>query len=77
MNISRQFASKDGQKVVNLYVWCIVKTMAEMIEPYIKSIRSSLGSGGMFVQSLKFYWKSLGNVRNISIYGQENPTTWN
>ena len=35
------------------------------------------GSGGMFVQSLKFIQRHQGNIDNLSIYGQEkNPTTW-
>ena len=40
-------------------------------------IDPACGSGGMFVQSLKFIESHQGNVRNIAIYGQEkNPTTW-
>ena len=36
-----------------------------------------VGSGGMFVQSLKFIQRHQGNINNLSIYGQEkNPTTW-
>ena len=35
------------------------------------------GSGGMFVQSAKFIERHKGNLRKISIYGQEaNPDTW-
>lgn len=35
------------------------------------------GSGGMFVQSSKFIENHGGNIRNISVYGQDsNPTTW-
>ena len=74
-----QFASKDGQKVGEFYTpACIVKTMVEMIEPYSGRVYDpACGSGGMFVQSLKFIENHQGNVRNVSIYGQEkNPTTW-
>ena len=74
-----QFASKDGQKGGEFYTpACIVKTMVEMIEPYSGRVYDPCcGSGGMFVQSLKFIENHQGNVRNISIYGQEkNPTTW-
>lgn len=74
-----QFASKDGQKGGEFYTpACIVKTMVEMIEPYSGRVYDpACGSGGMFVQSLKFIQKHQGNVRNVSIYGQEkNPTTW-
>ena len=35
------------------------------------------GSGGMFVQSSKFIENHGGNIKNISVYGQDsNPTTW-
>ena len=34
------------------------------------------GSGGMFVQSEKFVEEYQGNIKDLSIYGQEsNPTT--
>lgn len=40
-------------------------------------IDPACGSGGMFVQSLKFIAEHQGNIRDISIFGQEkNPTTW-
>ena len=74
-----QFASKDGQKGGEFYTpACIVKTMVEMIEPYSGRVYDpACGSGGMFVQSLKFIENHQGNIRNVSIYGQEkNPTTW-
>ena len=49
-----------------------------MIEPYEGRVYDpACGSGGMFVQSLKFIERHQGNVRNLSIFGQEkNPTTW-
>jgi type I restriction enzyme M protein len=35
------------------------------------------GSGGMFVQSAKFIQQHQGNLRNVTIYGQEfNANTW-
>lgn len=74
-----QFASKDGQKGGEFYTpACIVRTMVEMIAPYEGRVYDPCcGSGGMFIQSLKFIQNHQGNVRNISIYGQEkNPTTW-
>ena len=74
-----QFASKDGQKGGEFYTpACIVRTMVEMIEPYEGRVYDPCcGSGGMFIQSLKFIQNHQGNVRNISIFGQEkNPTTW-
>ena len=74
-----QFAAKDGQKGGEFYTpACIVKTMVEILEPYQGRVYDpACGSGGMFIQSLKFIQSHQGNVRNISIYGQEkNPTTW-
>ena len=57
---------------------CVVKLIAEMIEPYSGVVYDPCcGSGGMFVQSLKFVDKHNGNRKNISILGQEsNPDTW-
>ncbi|MDY2586785.1 type I restriction-modification system subunit M [Winogradskyella aquimaris] len=50
----------------------IVRLMVEMIEPYQgKIFDNACGSGGMFVQSLKFLQAHGGDKRNISIYGQE------
>src|SRR5690606_12494109 len=52
--------------------------IAEMIEPYKGKIYDPCcGSGGMFVQSMKFVENHQGNTKNISIYGQEaTPTTY-
>jgi type I restriction enzyme M protein len=50
----------------------IVRLMVEMIEPYQgKIFDNACGSGGMFVQSLKFLQAHGGDKKNISIYGQE------
>jgi type I restriction enzyme M protein len=56
----------------------VVKLIAEMIEPYSGTVYDPCcGSGGMFVQSLKFVDRHNGNRQNISILGQEsNPDTW-
>jgi len=44
-----------------------------MIEPYKGKIYDPCcGSGGMFVQSIKFVENHHGNTRDISIYGQES-----
>lgn len=57
---------------------CIVKLIAELIEPYSGVVYDPCcGSGGMFVQSLKFVDKHNGNRKKISIMGQESkPDTW-
>lgn len=56
----------------------VVKLIAEMIEPYSGTVYDPCcGSGGMFVQSLKFVDRHNGNRQNISILGQESkPDTW-
>ena len=57
---------------------CVVSLIAEMIEPYSGVVYDPCcGSGGMFVQSLKFVDRHNGNRQEISIIGQEsNPDTW-
>jgi len=47
-----------------------------MIEPYRGKIYDPCcGSGGMFVQSLKFVQSHHGNTKDISVYGQEFTAT--
>ena len=54
-----------------------VKLIAELIEPYSGRVYDpACGSGGMFVQSMKFVEQHHGNKKSISIIGQEkNPDT--
>lgn len=56
----------------------IVKLIAEIIEPYKGTVYDPCcGSGGMFVQSMKFIERHHGNKLNVSILGQEsNADTW-
>lgn len=56
----------------------IVNLIAELIEPYRGIIYDPCcGTGGMFVQSIKFIEAHQGNKKEVSIYGQENtPTTY-
>ena len=57
---------------------CVVKLIAEMIEPFSGTVYDPCcGSGGMFVQSHKFIERHQGNRTNISVIGQESvPDTW-
>lgn len=57
---------------------CVVRLIAEMIEPYSGVVYDPCcGSGGMFVQSMKFVDRHAGNRQNISIIGQESQAeTW-
>ncbi len=56
----------------------VVKLIAELIEPYKGVVYDPCaGSGGMFVQSLKFVERHQGNKQEISVIGQESsPETW-
>jgi len=56
----------------------IVRLIAELIEPYDGVVYDPCcGSGGMFVQSIKFIEQHNGNRMKISVKGQEsNPDTW-
>lgn len=74
-----KFASAEGKLGGEFYTpSCIVRTLVSMIEPYDGQIFDpACGSGGMFCQSARFVKEHQGNIRNISIFGQEsNPTTW-
>lgn len=74
-----KFASAEGKLGGEFYTpSCIVRTLVEMIEPFEGQIFDpACGSGGMFCQSARFVREHQGNVRAISIFGQEsNPTTW-
>lgn len=56
----------------------VVRLLTELIEPYDGVVYDPCcGSGGMFVQSMKFIDRHKKNRRNISIIGQESkPDTW-
>lgn len=74
-----KFASAEGKLGGEFYTpSCVVRTLVEMIEPYDGQIYDPCcGSGGMFCQSARFVKEHQGNIRDISIFGQEsNPTTW-
>ncbi|MFP4549153.1 MAG: N-6 DNA methylase [Fidelibacterota bacterium] len=69
-----KFALAEGKGKGEFYTpKSIVNLIAEMIEPYKGKIYDPCcGSGGMFVQSMKFVENHQGNKKDISIYGQEN-----
>ena len=72
-----KFAATEGKGGGEFYTpKCVVNLIAEMIEPYKGKIYDPCcGSGGMFVQSLKFIDSHQGNRKDVSIYGQELTTT--
>jgi type I restriction enzyme M protein len=86
-----RFADAEGKNGGQFYTpACVVRVLVEMIEPYKGRVFDPCcGSGGMFVQAVKFvqaHASGNGNgngkskvraQREISIYGQEsNNTTW-
>lgn len=72
-----KFALAEGKGKGEFYTpKTIVNLIAEMIEPYKGVIYDpACGSGGMFVQSIKFIESHHGNKKELSIYGQEYTST--
>ena len=73
----KKFAIAEGKGKGEFYTpKTIVNLIAEMIEPYKGIIYDpACGSGGMFVQSIKFIESHNGNKKEVSIYGQEYTNT--
>jgi type I restriction enzyme M protein len=72
-----KFALAEGKGKGEFYTpKSIVNLIAEMIEPYKGIIYDpACGSGGMFIQSIKFIEAHHGSKKEISIYGQEYTNT--
>lgn len=72
-----KFAATEGKGGGEFYTpKHVVNLIAAMIEPYRGKIYDPCcGSGGMFVQSIKFVDSHQGNRRDVSIYGQELTAT--
>lgn len=72
-----KFALAEGKGKGEFYTpKCIVNLIAELIEPYHGILYDPCcGSGGMFVQSIKFVEAHSGNKKEVSIYGQEYTNT--
>ena len=72
-----KFAASEGKLGGEFYTpKCVVNLIAEMIEPYRGKIYDPCcGSGGMFVQSIKFVESHHGSKKDISVYGQEFTAT--
>ncbi len=73
-----QFADAEGKKGGQFYTPAsIVKLLVAMLEPFEGRVYDGCcGSGGMFVQSERFVREHQGNIKHLSIFGQEsNPTT--
>lgn len=72
-----KFAIAEGKGKGEFYTpKSIVNLIANMIEPYKGKIYDpACGSGGMFVQSVKFIDAHNGSKKDISVYGQEYTAT--
>lgn len=75
-----QFAEKEGVGGGEFYTPAsVVKTLVAILRPFdnCRVYDCCCGSGGMFVQSIKFIEAHSGNRGMVSIYGQEaNADTW-
>jgi type I restriction enzyme M protein len=75
----KKFASAEGKGGGEFFTpESIVGLLVEMLEPFKGRVYDPCcGSGGMFVQSLKFIESHDGRRDQVTIYGQEsNYTTW-
>lgn len=68
-----KFASLEGKNAGEFYTpSCIVRTIVAVLEPYKgRCYDPAMGSGGMFVQSADFVRHHQGDIKNLSIFGQE------
>jgi type I restriction enzyme M protein len=73
----KKFALKEGKGKGEFYTpKTVVTLMTELIQPFKGKIYDpACGSGGMFVQSMKFVEAHHGNTKDVSIYGQEMSST--
>lgn len=71
------FAIKEGKGKGEFYTpQSVVAFLCELIEPYDGSVYDgACGSGGMFVQSMKFIQEHQGDTKKISVFGQEKTAT--
>ena len=74
-NFAASASKEDGEFYTPA---CAVQLIAELIEPFDGIVYDPCcGSGGMFVQSMKFVDAHKGNRQKISVVGQEKtPETW-
>jgi len=71
-----QFAKSEGQRAGEFYTpKSVVNLLVETLAPFKGKIYDpACGSGGMFVQSIKFkdaHQKTLGKTGDLAVYGQE------
>ena len=73
----RQFALKEGKGKGEFYTpRSVVSLLCDLIEPYSGVVYDgACGSGGMFVQSMRFVDEHKGNRLSVFVYGQELTDT--
>ncbi|MCI5748141.1 N-6 DNA methylase [Clostridium perfringens] len=73
----KKFAISEGKGKGEFYTPAsVVSLLCELIEPYSGIVYDgACGSGGMFVQSIKFIDEHKGDKKGISVYGQEYTAT--
>ncbi|MFH1467833.1 MAG: class I SAM-dependent DNA methyltransferase [Pseudomonadota bacterium] len=74
-----RFASAEGRGGGEFYTpTSVVRVLVELLEPYQGRVYDPCcGSGGMFVQSVKFIDAHGGRRDAVTVFGQEsNATTW-
>ena len=72
-----KFAEQEGKLAGECYTpSCVVRTLVDVLQPFNGRVYDPCcGSGGMFVQSMKFVEAHHGNKKKVSIYGQEYTNT--
>ncbi len=74
-----KFFEEEGTEAGGSYTpICIIKTIINILNPKDGRIYDPCcGTGGMFIQTIKFLKEHNQNVNNLSIYGQEvNDSRW-
>lgn len=73
----REFAVVEGKNKGEFYTPnTIVRLLCELVEPYEGVVYDgACGSGGMFVNSMKFIESHQGNEKLLSVVGQEKNST--
>lgn len=76
----KQFADEGGKKGGEFYTPTeVVKIMVNVLKPEEgdRIYDPTIGSGGMLIQSIQYIKEHEGNLKNVSLFGQEiNLSTW-
>ncbi len=79
-SLIKWFADSAGKKAGEFYTPSeVVRTLVEIVEPQVgmSVYDPTCGSGGMLIQAQNYIRECGGDVRDLSLYGQESMgTTW-